>query len=129
MPLLFCLLLPSACRRMVPDLSELRQRAGAVEANLAGRFAGAAGAEGAGVEGAGGALGGEGGDQGEDNGQEADSAEQEARRERRKVLAEIKVRLLCPLGLLGLAVPAEQRLQRTPSLPRVPCLESHPGRC
>ena len=64
--------LPGLSCRMVPDLSELRQKAGEVEANLDARFAAA---EGGGGE------------------QEADSAEQEARRERRLALAEVKVGL------------------------------------
>jgi hypothetical protein len=61
---------------MVPDLSELRQRAGQGGGNLEARFAAA----------------GEGGG-GEDGGDEADSTEQEAARERRRAQAELKASL------------------------------------
>ncbi|PSC68202.1 calcium-translocating P-type PMCA-type [Micractinium conductrix] len=66
--------------RMMPDVSELRQQAGAIEANLEGRFA-AADAGAAGREGA--------GESGEAGG---DSTEEDARRKQRLALAEIKGR-------------------------------------
>ena len=87
---------------MVPDLSELRHKAGlggaeAGGANLEGRFASAAagGADGnaqqqvvvaAAAAPAAVAAGG-----GEEEGEEADSTELEVQRERRRLLAEIKV--------------------------------------
>jgi hypothetical protein len=104
---------------MMPDLSELRQAAGEVGANLEGRFAAAEG-------GAGGAAA-EGGDADD----EADSAEREAARARRRAAAELKVR---PSHISKIASPAPppQPHQRHPQptlLPQCsaqPCPQWHP---
>lgn len=74
---------------MVPDLSELRQKAGLVDANLDGRFATADAAAAAAASG---------------DEREADSTEQAARQERRLAQAELKVGA-CGGGGSGGALP------------------------
>lgn len=99
----------AALRRMMPDLSELRQAAGEVGANLEGRFAAAEG-------GAGGAAAGDG-----DADDEADSAEREAARARRRAAAELKVHPTHISKIASLTPPAQPHQRRPqPSLPP-PC--------